>query len=517
MATRNLMEKREYIFDRLARLVGQLEELDTCQDANLIIAKSKRLDGFALEFESLQNQLFDTTGAKRKVVHSPEDTLLVDRFEELLDKGRSIVLQTESALRAPSGAKRAASPNFRQGLPLRPIDIPKLTENNYELFVSIFDALVHNNETLPPVAKYHYLLSALDDSAKALIANFMPISDQNYLLAREALKNHYQNIRRIAAKYAHQLLTLPQLSGNYKQDDLASLVTSAKTAVTALSALPIHSISSYLFFEMLYTKLEPRLRSGFEAKFNDPAGVPSIDELLLYLQENLQTAELNAIATGSSTVPASKPRLGPQAHTKNVRASLLTDSKSDKKSVKCVYCSGKTHSITGCNSFRSLNVEERWIFARRNHLCFRCLGNHRQSDCSSRFSCKHCSSEQHNTYLCKLSSDGGGTERALPAVGSGVALSGGPRAAALPRPIHSASQADCPTRITADLSVTPQCSSLSCSADAKASSQTVLATALVVIRDSRNQWVPVRAIIDSGSQVNIVSERMAVRLGAQMS
>ena len=68
-----------------------------------------------------------------------------------------------------------------------------------------------------------------------------------------------------------------------------------------------------------------------------------------------------------------------------------------KKKTQCVYCKGE-HSPTICSEVT--NHQKRLEIVRKSNLCFNCLGNHKISQCNSKFRCKHCR-HKHHTSLCK--------------------------------------------------------------------------------------------------------------------
>ncbi|XP_048487161.1 uncharacterized protein LOC125490844 [Plutella xylostella] len=61
-------------------------------------------------------------------------------------------------------------------------------------FIGLFDSLIHNNEGLSSVQKMHYLVGALDREPLALVKH-LQLSDGNYSIAYQLLKERYENIR----------------------------------------------------------------------------------------------------------------------------------------------------------------------------------------------------------------------------------------------------------------------------------------------------------------------------------
>ena len=61
---------------------------------------------------------------------------------------------------------------------------------------------------------------------------------------------------------------------------------------------------------------------------------------------------------------------------------------------RCVYCKGP-HPTHNCNVVK--DCQERLTIAKREKLCFICLGNHKSSNCQSKFRCLKCKGKHHTT------------------------------------------------------------------------------------------------------------------------
>lgn len=64
---------------------------------------------------------------------------------------------------------------------------------------------------------------------------------------------------------------------------------------------------------------------------------------------------------------------------------------------KCLYCKESGHKTYLCKKFRSLNVNERISFSDRNKICKLCLNSH-LGKCKMQLKCHTCS-KNHNTLL----------------------------------------------------------------------------------------------------------------------
>lgn len=87
------------------------------------------------------------------------------------------------------------------------IDLPKVNGqyDNWLPFSEFFKVVVHENDTLTQIQKFHYLISSLVGPAKQLIKN-LSLTPDNYTVAWNLLHSRYANKRLIAAKHAHEII-----------------------------------------------------------------------------------------------------------------------------------------------------------------------------------------------------------------------------------------------------------------------------------------------------------------------
>jgi hypothetical protein len=101
-----------------------------------------------------------------------------------------------------------------------------------------FEALIVNNNTLSNVQKFHYLIASLTNEAKDLTANFH-VTNENFLVAWQLVKQRYNNKRLIAMMHAKRLFQMPQ----GKKGDasaLRHLINHVSSHMNALKALSLN-------------------------------------------------------------------------------------------------------------------------------------------------------------------------------------------------------------------------------------------------------------------------------------
>lgn len=98
-----------------------------------------------------------------------------------------------------------------------PIKLPKIelptfsgAYKKWHLFFSIFDSLIHSNNALNGIQKFHYLKSALKGEAAKTIES-LEITKANYCDAWSHLKERYDNERIAVQNHIRAILELPAL------------------------------------------------------------------------------------------------------------------------------------------------------------------------------------------------------------------------------------------------------------------------------------------------------------------
>ncbi|XP_070075694.1 uncharacterized protein [Drosophila takahashii] len=156
----------------------------------------------------------------------------------------------------------------------------------------------------------------------------------------------------------------------------------------------------------------------------------------------------------------------------------------------CTYCDSGSHYITQCKSFSALQLTQRKDFVRKAMLCFNCLRkSHVITDCSSKSRCKVCQGA-HHTLLHANS----------------------------PSPIKADSMTNQPQQsLVPEHADSNQHSRPRVSLIARTPKRGIIPTALVQIKDGHGDFQIVRALLDSGSEVNLITEETAKRLKLEKS
>lgn len=318
--------------------------------------------------------------------------------------------------------------------------------NEWVSFKNLFESSIHNNTSMPQAMKLQYLLSVLSNEPLNLIKS-LPISDVNYQVAYNILKERYHSPRRLASLHLNQILDLPTVNNNPTQmRHFLNMYTENTQALKGI-AVDINETENPLLSTMLLRKMDVGLRRKYEhyrssAHDNETrASVPKVDEIIKFINQeccDIEEATLNPCSpiysipsqfriSGKSNNDAAKvsqstptrqfPRSRisnrpvPPITYANVVANVNNSSKQSSKSPIrqrrlsntysktdcCSYCGSDKHRIYSCPEFFQLSVERRSHFVSISKSCSNCLGHHHElSQCTSQRSCQICSKKHHS-------------------------------------------------------------------------------------------------------------------------
>ena len=148
-----------------------------------------------------------------------------------------------------------------------------------------------------------------------------------------------------------------------------------------------------------------------------------------------------------------------------------------KTGSKCPKCSNEDHGLYACSSFKELDVDRRRNFVQGAKLCFNCMrSGHISKDCPSQKKCRTCG-KSHNTLLH---------------------VDKPPLTAFTYHKEVSTVEQNPQVTITTN------------------NEQVLLQTAIVNVLDKQGMSFKCRALLDSGSQINLITNSCRSRLGLNL-
>ena len=433
-------EKRKHISDVLKAIEAKrrlINELD-----------AKILD--TIEEEKIGEEVEDATAFELKTISS------ISAIERLLMIKKEPVEAAETTVNVrPSMTK--------SGVKLPKIDPKKFhgDPTKWQHFYDTFHAAVHSNPDLNNIEKFTYLAGYLKGAAEKCIEG-LPLTEANYEVALNLLKERFANPQRIAAAHMTKLLKIEKVSASRNVRELRDLYDHVESQMRALQSsgtLPDH------YGPLLIPIISERLPDDIKLEISRKLGTSTwkIDDFMqLWKNEITARESCNLDPSRSKSEEDSRP--------------FTTEALfSGARSLVCSFC-GQSHYHDKCTVVTDLS--ERKEIVRKKRLCFKCLfSGHNARKCNKRRSCFKCKSAFHHTAICTKSSVNPAATEEIVEMGSN------------------------------ENSVTSLVSSRT---------SVLLQTAEAVMSDTSERISqPVKILLDSGSQRTYVTQKMVKKLNLQ--
>ncbi|XP_039453257.1 uncharacterized protein LOC120432183 [Culex pipiens pallens] len=477
MSTRaKLVKKRDLIIAHLTRSKSFLKGYDAATQQHLVSTK--------LNFDQEQQR---------------ED--MMRRFEDLYYEVRAGLLARMPKVVAPSSGSNDGAPKVHAGVHLPKIELPKFN-GDYDLwlpFHDTFKSLIHDNPDLKTIQKFHYLRSCVVEEAERKIEN-LQLSEINYCVGYscqtvlQVSSNKYLNKKR----HVNALLHFPRAekltaSGIHEVIDCFDRCTKILDQLGEVS-----SGWGVLLTQLLVSKMDDASQKSWEEAALKLAD-PTFGDVIQFLEN--QTRVLEAIAVDqqpevqrSSPVTSGKPAKKPFPK-------LVVNAATDAGPQKCPVCKG-SHQASYCPDFKRLSVEQRIKTIYEQKLCKNCLRvGHRMWTCPIAARCSTCGGRHHSLIHPEKPAGvrGSASNRPAPVV---------QQAAGSSVPSAGTGTASTPQALTSSVATIY-------AANVAAESRKIhvfLSTVLVSVKDCNGKLHTARALLDSGSQANLISERLCQML-----
>ncbi|XP_018406454.1 PREDICTED: uncharacterized protein LOC108782642, partial [Cyphomyrmex costatus] len=217
-------------------------------------------------------------------------------------------------------------------------------------------------------------------------------------------------------------------------------------------------------------KLDHATRKAWKLKTGDNSNIPSYEALDKFLDTRIRALE----------------EISPANASKSPRAPKVTSANATASGLSCPLCHA-AHFINKCSQFLRKTPSQRLDVIVKAKRCVNCLSaKHAVQACPSQYSCRTCQSKHHSMLH---------VDSASSSTASAVALNNETSSSVLSSSIVATS-------------VAALCSSLTIAARP----QVLLATARVTVGAPSGRTLTVRALLDQGSEVTLITERLAQAL-----
>ncbi|XP_017796389.1 PREDICTED: uncharacterized protein LOC108577710 [Habropoda laboriosa] len=349
------------LYDRFNAIQTQIETL---------VAGSDIEDAHALERETFESTYFD----------------LIDEIETHIE--RSSTTQRREIAGSPGTGSAVSGSTVNVKLPT--IQLPTFSGNysDWLKFRDSFVSLVHENETLSDVQRFHYPNSSLKGSAARVIQS-LGVSEANYKLTWELLNSRYENSTALKRHHVTALLDLKSIQ-KQSESALRDFLDDATNHRTALRALgEVVDTWDALIIPLLSRKLDIISIREWERRISPYTEMATFAQFSTFLEERAKYLEHVSVAP-QVVAPRVDQRFGQAGSRKyGIATSHVINSST------CPACHA-SHALYQCEKFKKLEANRKTKIVQEAQLCYNCLeSGHRVKSCTQS-RCKHCTRKHHS-------------------------------------------------------------------------------------------------------------------------
>lgn len=331
------------------------------------------------------------------------------------------------------------------------LNIPKFSGRyeDWRSFFDLFSASVHSKNTISAVHKLQMLKSLLDGEAEALLRHFQ-ITEVNYEAAWKCLVDRYDNKRVLVNTQLRKLLS--QTVASEDSNGIKRLLDNTMECIHALEGLEIDIENWDAILNYIVTQRLPVNTHALWEQMQTSSEIPTFDSLTKFLEKRFRALEFQSVETNPVSASPKKNK----AQVNHVSSN------------QCWMCKQSPHQLKFCPIFLKSSPKQRSDVVMKRKLCRRCFAySHKSNDCPSKICCSKCNRD-HNSLL------------------------------------HFENNNQTQSGIYAKVASTH-----AAVADADAPPQ----SALVHTKSNKGSTVVLRALLDNGSQVNLITEDAVKLLG----
>ena len=475
-------KKRTTFKTKLTKFSNFIEIDDNRANKTEIKLRLDKVTGLLDEFEQIQTQIDELTGEA-----SDEYDAFENSYYSIISTAHDII-ELNNVKSENSGnqiANNASVASVSHNVPgvqyvnnpwIPKFELPKF-DGSYDKWLDFHDSfksMVHSSSALNNIQKLHCLKRCLIGEAEGIISS-IETTESNFNEAWEILMKRYNNKRLIVVNHIRNLMEIPSISKE-SHVELRKFLDTIRTHIRALKSLqePVDKWDSLLIYT-LTLRIDRNSHKEWEKSITDTE-MPTLEKFLSFLEMRCQVLQATAVNMHTST---QNPSQGKSQNNQN-KQRILT---ATQNTTSCPSCQGN-HKLYACPKFQNMSVNNRSELVKSLKLCYNCLNaGHGSRECKWK-GCKKCD-HKHNTLLhydAKVKSAKLNSNKTI-----------------------EEKQSDfnsCKEQISSDKVLS-----------ATVSSQILLSTAMIGIKDCNDKIVQARVVLDNGSQSNLMTTRFATLLG----
>ena len=282
-----------------------------------------------------------------------------------------------------------------------------------------------------------------------------------YLEVVQELKKRFDRTREVHRALTKTLLDIE--TPKQTRVDLRKMTDQVRRLISSFKATGFYNLDAFLC-STIYLLLPSKLQTIWDQHTKKDKGVPSVELLLTWLQDHAEALPASTSASEKTGDPPAKKQgkgYNQPSPRKRSQANPVTSPTSEYR-WECWICKPQKHPLHLCPKWASYSVTQRLDHVKSKPLCANCLaGGHTLSQCKSTYRCRDCG-QNHHTSIHQNSAA---------------------------TPVNSAS------------------------AKSHQVPDALMTTAQVLLTGPRGQSIQVRALIDSGASLSLLSHKVAQTLG----
>ncbi|XP_061714689.1 uncharacterized protein LOC133523226 [Cydia pomonella] len=365
-------------------------------------------------------------------------------------------------------------------LKLPTIDMPSFSGHYHDWleFRDTFSSLIHSNDSIPNINKFHYLRAALKGSA-AIVIQSLDFSSDNYTSAWELLCDRYNNKRSLVNNHIQAIFNIEQLSKESSRS-IRNLIDTINKNLRALKSLDLPTEHwDVLIIQIISSKLDTTTHHKWESYRNKLKELPTLQMFNDFLKDRADLLE-------STEISNKKRRSSDTTHSR--QKALTANTYFPTRKYACPFCN-QDHALYLCPKFKTLKLQARVDKAMALKVCLNCLRvGHNEKTCRLN-SCRTCGL-QRNSLL---------HEHTTPA----------PSPSSNDVALHSLPQPDDDEQFSSPVQ--------EISMSAVNNNSMLLSTVLIQVTDHSGKKQTIRALLDNGSTASYVTESLCTKLNLPTS
>ncbi|XP_077292805.1 uncharacterized protein LOC143915858 [Arctopsyche grandis] len=435
------------------------------------------------EFESVQDQIDELDQEEAQASESVVDIFdreymaAIVRYTEAINlrEPQFNVPPLDVVTSAVTPVPQSPIPQSNTAIKLPQLELPTFEGNiqNWRQFAQRFLAAMAGENS--QIARFQYLLAVLKGEPSRVVSG-LELADDAFSRAWSILDQRYNNKKIVIQHHLQALFEAEPVASNHHVS-LRRLIDDANMHVRALVNLGVRVETWNEILVMFITrKLDRHTLQQWELQ------APKYEDCTFVNMMDFLTGQCQAVANADFVLKG-ESNAQPRVVSGQKAAALHVGGEHPS----CINCSG-SHSLLACTSFRRMSGDERRAAAIKHRLCLNCLRpGHMVQACRTKQRCVRCG-RAHHTLLHDATAC-----QASPS--NKVKTSQSPQNSKYVKPVEPSAVLHSVRHATPSHSRT-----------------VLLCTVEVQARGRDGQLHKVRALLDNGSEVNIMSEDLRRRL-----